>query len=367
MHSIKQPNSVITEKSNEYMFNALSTEYKFNTLSIEELFNHYKQVGFIYPEKLRRIAPHFSDVRKNWKAAISGGRELFCLVSATDSQKCHLATLTFWRSTHNGWVVQHLTSTGSPLLVRTILLGTQSHGLGQEQYLTAQNWFQPTNKYANRIFGSITKTLSKSYAAVNNYQYLAVKINPNTCSRAYSVCRVDGDATPLLAFAVKIRGEMYAFAEELDKPDIELDELNDLYKSVNLHRKRRCWLAYLPGRSEPIAGIIAYSGPLGLNFSFLENRCDLLCDSTLKDDIRLEICMRLIHKAAIFQETLPLRYLPITTDDHTAKVLISAGANLIRLYNQSIWCRKAFSSWLQHVERIFRRIEKRYVDQNICK
>lgn len=355
MDAIRQTELVPTDKL---------TEFKFNALTIEELFNHYEQVGFIYPDKLSRIAPFIADIKRNWKAVLRAESDLFCVVSAGSHKNKHLATLTFWRSTNNGWMTQHLTSTGNPFLVRAILLGTQVHGLSKKRYLSAQNWFQPTNKYANRIFGSITKTLSESNATVNSYKYLAVKRVSNTSFKSCGICRVDRDAETLRAFSEKIRGKLYAFAEELDRPDIELEALNDLYARVGLHRRRRCWLSFLPGRSEPIAGIIAYSGPLGLNFSFLENRCDLLCDPTLRDDIRVGVCTKLINQAARFQKTHSLGYLPVTTDDRTAKCLIATGSSLIRQYNQSIWLKKAFPIWYQHVEGIFHRVERRYLMSN---
>ncbi|MEE4265705.1 MAG: hypothetical protein V2I56_23665 [Desulfobacteraceae bacterium] len=356
MQEIQRTRSTIDDKEFEYHFNALT---------VDELFRHYEHVGFIYPEKQRRLAPFCAKVRGNWEAALRAGPEIFCLFSAGNSNGHQLATLTLWRSTNSGWIAQHLTSTGNPFNVRAILLGCQVHGLGLKANLSAQNWFQPENKYASRIFGSITNSLSESHAAVNNYNYLAVKKIYPKPTGSYQISCIAEDPSALFSFASKIRGNLYAVAEELDQPDLELEALNDLYKRVGLHRQRRSWLAFLPGRNEPIAAAIAYSGSLGINFSFLENRCDLMCDATLENDMRAEICTDLLYHVSQFQKALPLGYIPVTTDDRTAMVLIASGASLVRSYSQSIWLRDGFQSWLQHVEAIYRRVERRYVSQ--CK
>lgn len=360
MDTIQPTQQVMDEKNFEYHFNAIS---------VDELFDHYKRVGFIYPQKKLRLAPFLNKVKLTWETALQAGPELFCLVSACDSEACHLATLTIWRTTNNGWFTQHLTSSGNPLNARAILLGTQSHALKENGYLSGQNWFQPSNKYANRIFGTITKTLSESYAEVKDYDYLAVNFNnvPKICSGAHIICCTERDASALNAFAERIRGRQYALAEELHESDIELEELNDRYRSVGLHRMRRSWLAFRAGQSEPVAGAIAYSGSLGMNFSFLENRCDLLCDPSLEDSMRANICTNLLYLAGQYQHSLPLRYLPVTTDHNTGAVLIECGARLIRSYRQSIWLREAFPSWLKHINTIFHRVEQRYLSRRASK
>jgi hypothetical protein len=311
------------------------------------------------------LAPYITKVKNNWEAALRADSEIFYLVSSGDPQGHHLATLAFWRSTNGGWIAQHLTSTGNPIHVRAILLGTQVRGFTLKANLSAQNWFRPENKYACRIFGSITNTLSENQAAVRGYKYLAVKRDLKKPSGTYKICCIDEDSAALFSFASKTRGKLYAIAEELDQPDIELEALNDTYHREGLHRKRRSWLAYLRGRDEPIAAAIAYSGSLGLNFSFIENRCDLMCDPTLDSNVRAEVCTALLYHVSRFQKGLPLRYLPVTADDRTAMILFASGASLIRNYSQSIWLRDGFLSWLQHVEAIYHRVERRNVSR--CK
>jgi hypothetical protein len=55
-----------------------------------------------------------------------------------------------------------------------------------------------------------------------------------------------------------------------------LNAVDELYRGVGLRRTRHVWLAYRANKEEPVGAAIAYRGPLGVNFSYLENRCDLL-------------------------------------------------------------------------------------------
>jgi len=78
------------------------------------------------------------------------------------------------------------------------------------------------------------------------------------------------------------RGSIYVAAEQL-ATDPELAEVDQLYREVGLRRTRHIWLAYREYKDEPIGAVIAYRGPLGLNFSYIENRCDLLLHPTLPE------------------------------------------------------------------------------------
>jgi len=81
--------------------------------------------------------------------------------------------------------------------------------------------------------------------------------------------------TRLLEIAAASRGRIYVVAEELEH-DAEFAIVDELYRRVGLRRTRQIWLAYRANKEEPIGAVIAYRGPLGANFSYLENRCDLL-------------------------------------------------------------------------------------------
>jgi len=337
------------------------TGCRINTISIAELFAFYEKTGFLYPDKKERITPFLPQIRNHWESALKAGEDILWIVTVS-SKDSPAASLSVWRSTHDGIVAQHLTSVGNPISVLTMMLFAQNKVI-EIDHRSAQNWFSAGNKYANKIFATAIKTIGKENACVNTYHYLDMPKSKRITSflpKSVSVIPcTNQNPLDIFEFSSKIRGRIYAIAEELDKPDIELHEVNVLYNQVGLSRKRTIWMAFCPHRSEAVGAAIAYRGPLGLNFSLIENRCDLIVDNFLDDKLLEDICIALIQKAQTAYNDFPLPCFPIATDDRCANILINHGAKTVRIYKQSIWLREGFSAWYQHIEKINNKIKRK--------
>ncbi len=98
----------------------------------------------------------------------------------------------------------------------------------------------------------------------------------------------------LCLIASVARGSIYVAAEQL-ATDPELTEVDQLYREVGLKRTRQVWLAFREYKDEPVGAAIAYRGPLGLNFSYIENRCDLLLHPTLPESDALDVVASLLR------------------------------------------------------------------------
>ena len=112
--------------------------------------------------------------------------------------------------------------------------------------------------------------------------------------------------------------------------------------------------------TKPIGAAIVYRGPLGLNFSFLENRCDLIIDLSADSFVIDMTAQALLSHASIayldsdFSMPYPLNYIPVITDSATSSFLLKKGASLIRQYQKSMWLRKGFNLWAKHIEDVFK-------------
>ena len=93
-----------------------------------------------------------------------------------------------------------------------------------------------------------------------------------------------------------------------------MKRIDDLYRSVGLRRTRQAWLAYRRYNEEPIGAVIAYRGPLGINFSYIENRCDLLLDPTLPQSDVLAVVTSLLSAAAPAYTDFELNEIPVIAD-----------------------------------------------------
>lgn len=330
-----------------------------NAISVEELFRRYEQAGFLYPAKLEKLAPFLSTVRENWRQGLRGGELLlYCVVATGDDDPDAWASLACWRSTNNGWQSQHLVSVGNPIASRAVMLSTQairSHDWRDHSY---QNWFRPENRFPARVFGTLVDTIGPEHSAVGTYHLLAAPLSLKAPAARVAVAedRRNGRLSGLHALATEARSCVYAEAEELGLDDLGLDAVDQLYARVGLRRYRRVWLAHLPGRDLPVGAALAYRGPLGFNFSFLENRCDLLLAPTLNEAEVREVTLSLAAAAApAYADFLP-GAIPLVACARARPVLEAAGARFVRCYCQSIWLRESFIGWYRHVEKFYQRI-----------
>src|SRR5712672_4840326 len=254
-----------------------------NALSVEEIFALYERTGFLYPDKAARLFPHLEQVRENWRRMLGAGESLLYVLTAGDKKRGR-ASLAVWRSTQNGWMSQHLVSENNPYASRAVMLAAAAASIRKGQDLSAQNWFRPENRFPARVFGSMVQTIGESLSSVQRHAFFAL---PKTLSlpaekRIRVVPYNSSHQHALLEIAAAARGSIYITAEELEQ-DVEFKAVDELYRRVGLRRTRHVWLAYLANKEEPIGAAIVYRGPLGVNFSYLENRCDLLLNPSLPE------------------------------------------------------------------------------------
>jgi hypothetical protein len=337
---------------------------KVNDITFQKLIEHYQASGFLYPEKEKYIKPHLELIESNWEKALSakGDDQSILWVNTFDVQvnnQQKMGSVSLWRTTTNGWNAQHLSSTGYPSGVFAIMFRMQMDSM-VKQYHSGQNWFQPTNMYASRIFGNIVQTLGKEHSIVHRFNYFEIK--PENIQHYQSNLKIiqlnKEHLTDIRTFVSKCRSKIFTNAEELYSTDIELDQLNSIYQKVGLNRKRFIWGAYY--KNQLVAAVLVYRGPFGMNFSYLENRCELLLEKELNYDMKVEACHALLNKAQdVYFESnclgeYPLKFIPVLSFDHVGWILKKEfNAKLIRKYNQSIWLREGFPQWLDHLNKSF--------------
>ena len=163
-----------------------------------------------------------------------------------------------------------------------MLLATQAARIHDPECQAGQSWFRRSNQYEAHLLGAVGAPVGPQHSSVAEVHYLAVPVGvrPETAG-GVTVTPWTRRQSGLFELAVRTRGRVYAVAEELDHEDLLLDAVDQLYSTVGLRRYRRVWLAMLDGYYGPVGAAVAYRGPLGSNFSFLENRCELLVEPTL--------------------------------------------------------------------------------------
>jgi hypothetical protein len=331
-----------------------------NALSIDELFRRYERSGFLYPGKLKKLAPFLPLVKENWRKARRGGELIQWVATYENPAQDQWASITSWLSTRTGWVSQHLVSMGGPVASRAVMLAGQAVRIADRHDGSHQSWFRRNNRYANRIFGSIPETLGGQHGWVGDYAHYYLLPAPLTLHANHVRVEVatDADLAELRAFIAKTRSNVFLSAEGLLEDDLGLDAVDQIYARVGLRRYRRV-VAVRAIRDCALLGVaLAYRGPLGLNFSFLENRCDLILSPQLSIGQAVVVCSALCAGAASLYEDFELGVIPLVIDARLSGALQALGAEYIRDYAQSAWLQSGFADWYRHTERFYARLMK---------
>jgi hypothetical protein len=327
-----------------------------NALSVDEIFALYERAGFLYPEKAARLIPHLGQVRENWRRMLRGGDSLLYVLTAGD-KKSGLASIAVWRTTHYGWTSQHLVSENNPVASRAVILAGTAASVLKGVDESHQNWFRPENRFPSRVFGSMVQTIGQAHSSVQRHMYFALPRNSSLPSsgkvRVVPYGPAHEDALSLIASVA--RGSIYVEAEQL-LTDPELTEVGHLYREVGLRRTRRIWLAYRSYRDEPLGAIITYRGPLGLNFSYIENRCDLLLHPTLPEAEAVDVVASLLEASSSAYEDFELDAIPVIAEEIAAPALTRLGAEFLRHYCQGTWLQEGQLRFYRHVDSFYARL-----------
>ena len=340
-----------------------------NRITVEALFDWYRRLGFLYDEKERLLSPYWEAILHSWKCGIRGGELLHWYSTYQVPESNAWASVSSWRSTQGGWVVQHLVSSNAPAAA-AVMLGGIAMRLKYGRDRSHQNWYQPSKKLPKRLFGSITRTVGMDLATVQHYELVEMPLAaPLSASKDIRVVPCDAsNQADLLRLARQLRGSVYVAAEELDQGDLMLEAVDSLYGLVGLSRTRRVLMAYEPGREDPVTAAIAYRGPIGLNFSFLENRCDVLVRPELSPRLAERTVGSLLAEVSpIYKDFAPQRIF-VATDQRTAAIISDFGGRWLRSYAQAICLAEGMEAWYQHVEAAYARvlrISQRAPTQNV--
>ncbi len=334
-----------------------SIRWEIGGAGFDELFQLYTDAGFIYPAKLAALMPWFPSVRESWERTFLAGSDLHWSANARSEWGDLEASVSTWRSTMHSWIGQHLVSRGVPRLSGGVLLFAQRTMIDLGCADSHQYWFQPTNRFANRTFGSAARILPPGQTVLRDTAL---------CSRPSDGAQLDPAGVRLVECGTHDRelvefvrvacGNVFATAEDLECGDTTLAGVDDLYQQVGLRRQRRVWLAFHTGASQPSAALLAYCGPLGLNFSFIENRSEIVLAPSLSPARTASATAALAGLASRLAGSFTAVQSPLVVPPQAIPLIEELGGSQLRSYRQSICLRDGFDDWYDHMARFYQRI-----------
>src|ERR1700730_6289191 len=327
-----------------------------NAIDVNELFALYERTGFLYPDKAARLTPHIGQVRENWRRMLRGGDSLLYVLTAGDEERGR-ASLAVWRTTHQGWMSQHLVSESNPYASRAVMLAGSAGSILRGVDESHQNWFRPENRFPTRVFGSMVETIGESLSSVQRHAYFSLprRMSLPSAGGIRTVAYNSSHKGALCAIASAARGRIYVAAEELTG-DVEFEAVNELYRRVGLRRTRHVWLAYRGNKDQPLGAAIVYRGPLGLNFSYLENRCDLLLHPSIPESEALGVVSSLLKASSVAYRGFELDVIPVIADQIAVPAMVKLGIEFVRHYCQGVWLKEGHPRFYRHVDRFYSKI-----------
>jgi hypothetical protein len=329
---------------------------KVNQIDVDELFALYERTGFLYPEKAARLLPHLDRVKENWRAMLRADESLLYILTAGDEKRGR-AALAVWRTSRHGWTYQHLVSENNPYASRAVMLAAEAESILKGSDESAQNWYRPENRFPARVFGSMTQSIGGSLSSSQRHAYFAMprKLSGRSDAGVRVIPYDQARSNDLCSIASQARGRVFAAAEELNG-DVAFKSLDGLYRRVGLRRTRHVWLAYRKGKDEIVGAVMAYRGPLGLNFSYLENRCDLLLAPYLSSEEVENVAGELLPMAVSAYDNFELEDIPLIAPDSSVSALSKLGVQFLRYYCQCIWLKDGYARSYRHVDSFYSKV-----------
>lgn len=276
----------------------------YNSFTFDELWRFYLDSNFIYKSKLDFLKPYLPVVAKNWSNLLSAGSELTytALRRRKNVPKNSLSMTKYYPST---WIIQHMVSQRDPLGMLTVLLGSLSWFIKNDNIEYGKIYWRPENTGPNLLFSSLAHEvvkLGEEACAFQEFDYYCMDVTaienalPDSIS-GFKLLNANDAVKEETSNKIKAAiGPLLYSSDAFHPADIDLFELNLQYGYYNLHRTRR--LLPVAKDGEIIAVAVCELSSLGLNLSYYFNKFSIiLLSDELDERTRLNATAFSIKKA----------------------------------------------------------------------
>ena len=324
-----------------YLFmNKIKTEPAKEESAFSDMYQKLKQLGFVYEKKEQILLPLYKRVEENWCRLFEKDGDLIHTTSLSRSQK-ELATCSSWKSSMSNWCIQH----GISNQIRLFLFAITRECnwlIGQSSIKYIQCWFQTQNAIMNKVCDLVKTEQNTGNYDIEVMDYLSWAPIGMDVNKQWHTCPYTSNKhTVLKNFIIQHKGPLFYDSEEIES-DPFLCTINHQYQEIGLERSRKIVLIHKEDQLKAV--VLLYKGPLGINFSFLENRIEIIVDTNCQDDYNLVYSIgNLVHEMNSNSIT---GFTPIVTGHRFSEMLERNGAKILRQYTRHIWTKDAMIVWL---------------------
>jgi hypothetical protein len=321
----------------------------------------YRASGFLYPQKSESLEMFWPSIRQLWIHLMRANPSLL-IVGIEGRHK--RSTGAMWKSSTNNWFVQHLASDGDAYGTASLVMGAIAALYLPSETQGFQVWFRGDNKLPNRVFAMdiLDGSGRDRDTALHTYNYCRMQKCDMQAKQRSSfdvICCDETTASIATSLISEVRGTAFASVEEFDR-DPFLTGIDNEFRREGLRRYRRIYVALK--ENAPVGCAIAFRGPLGLNFSFLENRCDLVLKPGLSVSETAAITEALLHAVQDAYADFEPAWIPVTTEVPQTRLPLSLRP--LRVYTQAIYLRAAMPRFYDGLRGLYGRLLSRQMRQN---
>jgi hypothetical protein len=244
-------------------------------VAFDEVWQFLQDSGFIYPEKLEKLAAEMPRIRQTMTALLGAtNSRIFktVLFRKEGVIQGHLAAVRAYRNT---WLIQHLAALrgGKALFAASVLnQGLADYVEQLPEVVWIKMFYRPNNRWPARVFGTFARRLrDPALSDLRRYDYWSGPTRGLSSISAGLRVRPAhrdelGEVQRLSIASGRIVGLQ---ADDLSLDRVTLSELTGLFREVGLERRREVLVAE---RDSEILGVALLEiSSLGLNLSELTN------------------------------------------------------------------------------------------------
>ena len=317
--------------------------YKDIRISSTEFISLLTDMHFIYKDKEALILPYIGVIQHTWDILLRSPSGI-CKHTILFSGKKITAICSSWRSSTNCLCVQNVVAYNIRDYVRAIV--SQSYKLIEDPSVSyIQTWFRPGNTIVCKMCGldSPLCNIDGVYSDVNSCLLWTPKTRYGEIGDLTLLAGGVVDKTAFKSFIIDNRSSLFYEEEDLaDDPSFE--NVNKLFHKAGLTNRRK--IDVISSSSGIQAVILSYFSSPGINFSFLENRTEVIVGRNVAITSGL---IALIGETVRKRKKERIVPSPIITERRTGNALISNGAILQREYERFIWNRDTYKKLYEYI------------------
>ena len=318
--------------------------YNDKKISFNEIISLLIDMHFIYKDKEKSIRPYLPIMQHTWDILLRGPRDV---VSHTILSSCTSisAICSSWRSSANCWCIQNGMAYNIWAYVRAIV--TESSKLLTESSASfIQTWYRPDNVVVRKMCGfeSPLCNIDGVYSDLNYcLQWEPQNGSEDEFTDLFFQTPETADKIAFRDFVINNRSSLFYEGENIEN-DPSFDNVNIYFLNVGLTHTRR--IDVISSSDEIQAVVLSYFSSPGINFSFLENRTEVIVGKNVDISSRLVSMIGKIVRKNNRKRVVPG---PLITGSRMRDVLVSNGAFLQREYVRCIWTREAYRKLYEYI------------------